>query len=117
MKRIATITVLLSVVSVATSSDQEKHLEGTYATENRSFEVDPDPLDQRKRVYLRLQGELAKEMYESMQGPVDKETCGIKGLRLKSAKSVNCFTEDSATYECVFVVNVENGSIENGFAC
>lgn len=117
MKQLLAIAVTLLSVSAAASSVGEKPLRGVYAIEDGPLDVDPDPKDVRKRLYLKLYGDSAKEMYKAMVGPVDKETCGIDGLRLKQTKNLVCMTTDSTSYECVFVINAVSGEMENGFAC
>ena len=120
MKRTLAVAIILiiSMPLTANAREPEKTIRGIYAIADRPFDADPDPNDVRRRIYLELHGDVAKEIYNAMKGEVHRNVCGIGGLRLKQTKNVVCMVKQpSNEYECVLVLNTQNGDIENGFSC
>jgi hypothetical protein len=112
------IALIISMLLTANAREPEKSIRGVYAIADRPFDVDPDPDDTRRRVYLELYGDVAKEMYRAIKGEVHRNVCGISGLRLKQTKNIVCMVKQpSNNYECVLVLNTQSGDIENGFSC
>lgn len=116
--RLSLMAFALAAGLSAAADNSMKSLTGSYVTANRSFEVDPDPDDKRVRMYFELTEEAARDMYRAMNVKPIKNVCGLGEVMVKQKKNIACMHRVASDgHECVFVLNVASGDLENGFSC
>jgi hypothetical protein len=92
-------------------------LTGEFDTTGRTA-IDP-PADEPRNTHFRihLTGEAAKTLFDQMLVEPTAERCGRRpGWKEKRIGHMLCST-DERVYDCFFAINVEQQTVEGGWAC
>lgn len=80
--------------------------------------VDPPPNEPRDTHFrVHLTGESAKALFENMKVDVNPQVCGDRPEREEKRKGATLCSTDYRVYECFFAINIEEQTIEGGWAC
>jgi len=74
------------------------------------------PTRNERKVSFIVDGEPAKEMFDSMH-PDDKETCGGEGARGRTKGNVWCTYQPGKGYKCYFGFDLRTGKSIGGGIC
>lgn len=109
-------TCQLLCVSAAHASGGYKQLSGSYAITSENI-VDPGPEEKKDRLVLFIEGDAAREVFDSMDVPVKKNDCD-PALRTKSAGGLVCSVDlTRKDFQCTVGVKLGNGSAVKAVAC
>ena len=113
------VTVIASVASAkgANWPAPYKAFKGEYAIYSGELGNQQAPTRDDRKLSFEINGQPAKEIFESM-APDDKETCSsVKGARNRTKGNVWCSFEPGDGYRCYFGFDLRTGASIPGGSC
>jgi hypothetical protein len=108
---------LLAVLPVSVAAD-EQALSGTWEIGGKTL-VDPPPgEDQRSHFRVRLTGDAAKALYDTMKVDAVEDECLGDGTTIKFDGGIACSAHPGAEgHECSFAIDVTGRRVESAYSC
>jgi hypothetical protein len=127
MKKHLALLVATSALFLLAYASTEKPWDGTYSTFKAHYMIYSNDLDEKqaptrddRRMSFMVEGQVAKEMFESI-GPDLKDACGASSrLRIREKGDLECtYDKDmpSSPYTCRFGLNLRTGKSIPGSTC
>lgn len=123
MKRTVLIVGAITLLSLAYASDQSQSpaayrpFKGDYAIYSGELGNQQAPTRDDRKASFIIEGQPAKEIFNSMS-PDDKETCsGDKGARSRTKGNVWCTFHQRDGYTCYFGFDLRTGKSIGGGIC
>jgi len=119
---IALSFLMISIGAVSAQEGEYKKLEGHYTISGESL-TDPPPDEKKDRVVMSIEGESAKDIYNTMLTPARRTTCdGVPTFNLprlmKTAGDLECFfDETNKIYQCLIGIKLDTGATVFGYVC
>lgn len=112
------LTSLLFVLAVSAALINPKPLDGTFYLSGKSLADPPKNQPKDTHLYLQLEGETAKTLYQSMKAKPKYDRCLDDGSMTKFVKNMQCtISKDQENYSCNFSLNIAEQKIELGSIC
>lgn len=123
MRRVAVAGVAVSLFVLAHAADQNawdwkyKVFGATYSIYSGELGDRAAPTQAERKLAVRVTGQAAKEIFESLY-PDEKVVCGgEKGVRSRSKGNVWCTYHPGQGYTCYFGFNLRTGESIGGASC
>ena len=119
---ITTFLILVGLTSALLTFAQDQFpemspLTGQFDLTGRTA-IDPPPSEPRDTHFrVHLTGESAKALFESMKVETKPQVCGDHPEREEKRLGATLCSTDYRVYECFFAINIEEQTIEGGWAC
>jgi len=110
--------VLLLFFSIPVFADDPfKELSGQFYISGKSVSDAPNNENKDTHIYIRLNGEAAKKMYNMIKSEPIINRCAVNHLS-KFSGNIQCdYFEKTKMYSCQFSVDVKNSQIGLGSSC
>jgi hypothetical protein len=80
--------------------------------------VDPSPQERRDtHLRLHLTGRVARTLYDHMQVEAGPNRCGPRTDRREKRIGDTLCSTDGRTYECFLAINIQEQTVQGGWAC
>lgn len=123
MRRAVVVVAVAAFLTLAHAADQNawdwkyKAFGGTYTIYSRELGDRAAPTQSERKLAVRVTGQPAKEIFDSLY-PDEKEVCtGEKGARSRSKGNVWCTFHPGQGYTCYFGFNLRTGESIGGARC
>lgn len=110
--------LILFVLAPSVFADSPwKDLSGAYHIDSAPIMEPKEPLKENTHLYLAIQGEPAKEMYNTIQAEPKFSKCGTDHF-YKTSGNISCqYYKSVEEYSCDFSINIKEGTVEPARWC